>query len=316
MPSFASGSLDPTVHSAFHNAPMGVAVTRLDGVIVACNPALGELVGTDPAALLGGALYDLIHPDDVDDARQHCAAMLANELRFMRHECRFRRMDRRDIWVSISISRAPAAAGGVEHKVIHVENISERKKREAELSHRALHDPLTGLANRALLTERIRDYLSHRGRHARPSHLFYLDLDGFKAVNDRFGHAAGDAVLIQLAHRLTALLRAGDTAARLGGDEFAVLCEDIEPHHAVAIAERLRAAAAQPFRVDGNEITLSAAVGSCRVHSADPADVLREADRRMYETKRRTTTEPGDESAGRRPPGSRTPPGTRTGSGP
>ena len=108
-------------------------------------------------------------------------------------------------------------------------------------------------------------------------------------MNDRFGHAAGDAVLVQLAHRLTALLRAGDTAARLGGDEFAVLCEDIEPHHAVAIAERLRAAAAQPFCVDGNEITLSAAVGCCRVHSADPADVLREADRRMYETKRRTT---------------------------
>ena len=90
MPSFASGSLDPTVHSAFHNAPMGVAVTRLDGVIVACNPALGELIGTDPAALLGGALYDVIHPDDVDDARQHCATMLANELRVMRHECRFR----------------------------------------------------------------------------------------------------------------------------------------------------------------------------------------------------------------------------------
>ena len=96
MPSFASDSLDPTVHSAFHNAPMGVAVTGLDGVIVACNPALGELIGTDPAALLGGALYDVIHPDDVDDARQHCATMVADELRVMRHECRFRRMDRRD----------------------------------------------------------------------------------------------------------------------------------------------------------------------------------------------------------------------------
>ncbi len=144
MPSFASGSLDPTVQSAFQNAPMGVAVTRLDGVIVACNPALGELIGTDPGALLGGALYDVIHPDDVDDARHHCATVLADELRVVRQECRFRRMDRHDIWVSISVSRAPATAGGVEHKVIHVENISERKKREAELSHQALHDPLTG----------------------------------------------------------------------------------------------------------------------------------------------------------------------------
>ena len=185
--------------------------------------------------------------------------------------------------MSVSVSRVLGNIDRPEHMIIHVEDISERKQREAKLSHQALHDPLTGLANRTLLTERIRDFLSHRGRHARPSHLFYLDLDGFKAVNDRFGHAAGDAVFIQLAQRITALLRAGDTAARLGGDEFAVLCEDLEPHHAVAIMERLHAAAAQPFLIDGIEIMLSASVGSCRGHVADPGELLREADRRMYE---------------------------------
>jgi diguanylate cyclase (GGDEF)-like protein len=145
---------------------------------------------------------------------------------------------------------------------VHIEDIAERKTREAELSHQALQDPLTGLANRALLVERIREFLSQRGRHARPGQLFYLDLNGFKAVNDRYGHSAGDGVLIHLAHRLTALLRVGDTAARLGGDEFAVLCEELEEERqAAAIAERLRAAAAQPFVVDDTEITLSAAVG-------------------------------------------------------
>jgi len=105
-------------------------------------------------------------------------------------------------------------------------------------------------------------------------------------VNDRFGHAAGDAVLTQLAERIVALLRTGDVAARLGGDEFAVLCDDTEPHHAVSIAERLRMAAAEPFVVDGSTIRLSAAVGCCETDHADPAALLREADRRMYEGKR------------------------------
>src|SRR3954451_23152904 len=155
---------------------------------------------------------------------------------------------------------------------------------------------LTGLANRVLLIERIRQAMSG-SRHARPSHLFYLDLNGFKEVNDRFGHAAGDAVLTAFAHRITALLRAGDTAARLGGDEFAVLCEDTEPRHVSTIAERLRAAAAEPFLIDDAEIILSVAVGSSPAYVsptyiADPAALLGEADRRMYETKQRTISVP------------------------
>ena len=133
----------------------------------------------------------------------------------------------------------------------------------------------------------MREVLARGGRHARAGHLFFLDLDGFKAVNDRFGHAAGDAVLTQLAQRIVALLRAGDVAARLGGDEFAVLCDDTEPQHAVSIAERLRMAAAEPFVVDGSTIRLSAAVGCCETDHTDPTALLREADRRMYEGKRR-----------------------------
>lgn len=288
MPSSASGSSDSAVFGAFLDAPMGVVVTRFDGVVVACNPAMGELLGEDSAGLLGTVLFDAVHPDDLDGLQGDCAAKRASGARVMRHECRLRRRDGHGLWVSLSTARI-RTGGDLERVVVHVEDITDRKERETELSHQALHDPLTGLANRTLLSERIRDLLSRRGRHARSGYLFYLDLDGFKAVNDRFGHAAGDAVLMQLAQRLTALLRAGDTAARLGGDEFAVLCEDLEEHHVVAIAERLGAAAAQLFDVDDTEITLSAAVGSCRVHSGDSADVLREADRRMYETKRLTT---------------------------
>ena len=166
----------------------------------------------------------------------------------MRHECRFVLPGERVIWVSVSTSRVPETPDRPAHLIMHIEDVSDRKRLEAELSHRALHDPLTGLANRTLLAERMREVLGRSGRHARPGHLFYLDLDGFKAVNDRFGHAAGDAVLTQLAPRIVALLRVGDIAARLGGDEFAVLCEDTEPHHAAAIADGSATAAADPFR--------------------------------------------------------------------
>jgi diguanylate cyclase (GGDEF)-like protein/PAS domain S-box-containing protein len=283
------GAPDAAVVSAFHHAPMGVVVARRDGLIVACNPAAGQLLDRDPADLLGAALFDAVHHDDIEDVRRRCARLPSGGTGALRHECRFRVGTGRIIWVSMSLSLIPGSTDRPEHLVVHLEDVTERKQREAELSHQALHDPLTGLANRALLVERIRDTASGRGRHARPAHLFYLDLNGFKDVNDRFGHAAGDAVLTQLAGRIVALLRAGDTAARLGGDEFAVLCEDAEPHHAASIARRLSAAAAEPFSINDTLITLSAAVGGSPAHVADPAEVLREADRRMYEAKRRST---------------------------
>jgi diguanylate cyclase (GGDEF)-like protein/PAS domain S-box-containing protein len=290
---------DPVVVSAaFHHAPMGVVVTRSDGVVVACNPAAGQLLGRDPADLLGEVLFDAVHPEDLDDARRRSTRLVVGGTGILRHECRFRLNTGRVIWVSLSLSPVPEGGDRTEHVVVHLEDITERKRREAELSHQALHDPLTGLANRTLLIARIGEALSGRGRHARPAYLFYLDLNGFKRVNDRFGHAAGDAVLTQLAHRIVAQLRPGDIAARLGGDEFAVLCEDAEPHHAASIAQRLRTAAAKPFLINNDRITLSAAVGGSPAHVADPDELLREADRRMYETKRRTVGIPVPEPRG------------------
>lgn len=273
--------------SAFANAPIGMAVLDSAGVITACNPAMERLLDRPATDLLGTTFHDVTHPDDLATAERNCALLQADGTRIMGHECRFRLPDGGLIWVSVSASRVAATAGRPAHMIMHIEDVSDRKRLEAELSYRALHDPLTGLANRALLTERMQHALARHGRHSRPCHLFYLDLDGFKAVNDRFGHAVGDAVLTQLADRIVALLRAGDTAARLGGDEFAVLCEDTEPQHAATIAERLREAAARPFEIDGRRILLTAAVGSCPAHLADPAALLREADRLMYETKHR-----------------------------
>ena len=278
--------------SAFENAPVGMAVLTSAGVITACNVAMGRLLERPVPDMIGGTFLEVTHPDDLDEARRRCALMqdpqaVPGVAPVVRHECRFVLPDQRIIWVSVSTSRVAETPERSAHLIMHIEDVSDRKRLEAELNHRALHDPLTGLANRTLLAERMREVLSRRGRHARVGHLFYLDLDGFKAVNDRFGHVAGDAVLTQLAERILALLRAGDVAARLGGDEFAVLCDDTEQHHAGTIAERLRMAAAEPSVVDGSTIRLSATVGCCATDHTDPTTLLREADRRMYEGKRR-----------------------------
>jgi diguanylate cyclase (GGDEF)-like protein/PAS domain S-box-containing protein len=289
---------DIDLRSAFENAPIGMAVLTPLGVITACNAALGELLGRPPENLIGGTLFDVTHPDDLDGAKYNCALMQAGGSRILRHECRFLSADGSVVWVLISTSRVPADSDRPAHLIMHIENISNRKALEAELVHQALHDPLTGLANRNLLVDRIDQALAGTDRGARPHCLLYLDLDGFKQVNDRYGHAAGDEVLKLLAGRMSALLRPEDTAARLGGDEFAILCTNAEPRHAEAIAERLRAAVAEPLTVDGQQLVLSATIGVSSSGMtddpppADPADLLRRADLEMYERKRRRASSP------------------------
>lgn len=156
---------------------------------------------------------------------------------------------------------------------------------EDELRHQAFHDPLTNLPNRALLTDRLAHALTRReGRVA----LLFLDVDEFKAINDTFGHGAGDAVLVAIGERLRACLRAADTAARMGGDEYAVLVEDIaDEHEPVVIAERLLDALRAPFTVGGAErvVRVSLGIATALAGEEQPEEVLRSADQAMYRAK-------------------------------
>ena len=282
------GPSDEDLASAFENAPIGMAVLTPAGVITACNPAMERLLDRSAAELVGSTFFEVTHPDDLPAARRSCTLMQSDDdSRVVRQEARFRLTSDRTIWVSISTSRVPATADRPAHLIMHIEDVTDRKLLEAELSYRALHDPLTGLANRALLTERL-GARAGPARPARPPQPPVLPRPRRFQGRQRPVRARRRRCRAHPARPpIVGLLRAGDTAARLGGDEFAVLCEDAEPQHAAAIADRLSAAAAEPFVVDGMEITLSAAVGSCPAHLADPADLLREADRRMYETKQR-----------------------------
>ena len=151
---------------------------------------------------------------------------------------------------SLCVGSVPADDDGTStHLVGTVQDITDRRRLEDEIRYQAFHDALTGLANRALLLERLNHALIRRERT--PMALLFLDLDEFKGVNDALGHAAGDDLLVGFARRLESLIRPSDTPARFGGDEFAILLEDTDEPSAIAVAERILASLRTSFRVAG-----------------------------------------------------------------
>jgi diguanylate cyclase (GGDEF)-like protein len=166
----------------------------------------------------------------------------------------------------------------------------DRNRVDEEVRHRAMHDPLTGLPNRALALDRLEGALARRRRDGRAVAVLLADLDQFKLVNDSMGHQAGDDLLVALAPRLHDAVRPSDTVARLGGDEFLVVCEQLDgAHEAIRVAERVAQAINQPIVLAAGEHFVSASIGIAVAESADadPADLVRDADAAMYRAKER-----------------------------
>jgi len=267
--------------SAFTHAPIGMALCTPVGDVVEVNRALCELVGLEAERLRGSTLFDVTYPDDRAEAHAACDR-LRQQRSAIRHETRLVRAD--GTVLPVLVSTAWVDTAGPAHLVMHVQDLTDVKAREHRLRHQATHDGLTGLVNRELFRSRL-------GRRRRASDaavmVLYVDLDGFKPVNDRWGHAAGDRLLTLLAERLLGLVRSGDTVARLGGDEFALLC-DVEAGGEVAadLARRVVAAVHEPFSLDVGEVNVTASVGGAvaGAHTA-PQDVLHAADLAMYQAK-------------------------------
>ena len=179
----------------------------------------------------------------------------------------------------------PSVAG----YVANIRDITERKEFEELLAHRALHDPLTGLANRQLILDRTEQMLARVRRSFDPVAAFFIDLDNFKEANDSLGHEAGDKLLQAVATRLTAMLRASDTVGRLGGDEFVVLVEGVSLSTGPElVAERIRGALREPFRIEGYEalpITVTASIGIATGDRTSAQELLRDADIALYRAK-------------------------------
>jgi diguanylate cyclase (GGDEF)-like protein len=192
-------------------------------------------------------------------------------------------------WFVARATRFLAGGDGAEGAVVAHEDITERRLAEEAAAHLALHDPLTGLPNRRLLRDRLEHALARAAREGLDVAVLYLDLEGFKAVNDEFGHEAGDRLLVAFAGRLRGCLRGSDTAARLGGDEFVLVLEGVRGGGDVlALAERIARALEEPFSVGGTEAALTASMGvalSTHPHER-PEELVRLADLAMYRAKR------------------------------
>ncbi len=272
----------------FEFAPNGMMLVGLDadapGRLLKVNPALGRLTGYSEAELLGMWLADLTHPDHAQLVADRLTALADDAPVIASVERHWRHANGHDLWVQASVS--PRRYDGQLYVIAQVEDITARKQAEAKLTQQALHDWLTGLPNRVLLMDRIEHALaaSRRSRHLVA--VMYLDLDGFKAVNDTAGHAAGDQLLVDVADRLRRTVRPGDTVARLGGDEFVVVCTELHDSAATAIATRIQGALLIPHVFGGHSFVVTASIGiSLSAAGSDAEQMLREADDAMYTAK-------------------------------
>ena len=240
-----------------------------------------------------GALLDdwlqRVHPDDLSSLRQQLEARPAGASRLLELEYRMRHKDGSYRWVlcrGIALSRSGARSERIAGSQT---DIHERKRAAEQLLHDALHDTLTGLANRALLLNRLELALEHTART--PDRLFailFVDLDRFKNVNDSLGHLAGDQLLLQCSQRLASNCRPADTLARLGGDEFILLLDGISGDaDAIHVAERILVQLREPFRISGHELHMAASIGIAfnSPNCASPEALLRDADTAMYSAK-------------------------------
>ncbi|OON79696.1 putative bifunctional diguanylate cyclase/phosphodiesterase [Streptomyces tsukubensis] len=267
-----------------------IMIAAPNGILRYVSPAAAGVYGRDAEDLVGSELASLIHPEDlglvVHEVRRFLAATPADEPT-TRIECRFK--SGCGDWLNVE-STVNRLHGGL---IFNSRDVTERVRLQAQLQHNAEHDPLTDLPNRALFTRRVRQALSGRRSSDPGTAVLFIDLDGFKAVNDTIGHQAGDELLVQAARRLHEAVRAGDTAARLGGDEFAALIlgeggsdRAARERQMRELADRLRLTLSQPYIIDGQEVRVAASIG---VAFAGPGlsagEILRNADLAMYRAK-------------------------------
>ena len=249
------------------------------------TPSIIRTVGVAEEEWVGRNLHDIIHPDDAGIVEERLNGLVREGKSGLLH---FRVCRTTGEWVELETSASNLLGDpSVEGIVLNARDVTERRELERQLRHLAFHDPLTNLANRTLLRDRMDQALARAQRHSTDAAVLFIDLDGFKKINDKMGHSAGDRVIQTVALRVASCLRAVDTASRIGGDEFAILLEEVDSlHMAVEIAERVLAAIAEPMTIDGEAVEVGASVGLTLTVAGDRTDqILRRADVAMYRAK-------------------------------
>jgi diguanylate cyclase (GGDEF)-like protein/PAS domain S-box-containing protein len=270
--------------AAFKYAPTGMAIVDDTGAFVETNPALARLLGRRPGSLLGAALWDYVDPEDLEHLHEEFLRLVEGVDHELAATFRYRNGAGADGWMRVSV--APLA--GTDTFILHLLDVTAQKQTEADLSRKATHDLLTGLPNRGLVLSRLGAAL--RSLRAEPGevHVLFVDLNGFKQVNDKHGHAVGDRVLRAAAERMKAALRPADTIGRIGGDEFVVIIKSLPMETpAEEIAHRLAQAVAAPVALDEGTVSVRASIGHASIDDADypAARLLGSADADMYRKK-------------------------------
>lgn len=271
-------------HSLAEALPLGILSADARGWVVFCNDMAEQILGLPADELKGRGWERAIHREDrleVVAAAGHVVTLGVNQQVTFRVE-------------SGEVPRwahAKFVALGAERRtgwIATIEDITDRRRAESELAYQATHDALTGLPNRVLLNDRIRQACGRLRRGADTVSVVFIDLNGFKAINDTYGHRTGDAVLVEVANRLRQVVRAIDTVARFAGDEFVVVCESITSDALSSLLRRIREAIAVPMLLDGVYVSIDASIGVATTHdpSADADELIVLADQQMYREKR------------------------------
>jgi diguanylate cyclase (GGDEF)-like protein/PAS domain S-box-containing protein len=273
--------------SLVQNSSDLMTILGSDGIILWLSPSVERVLGYRPEALTGTSIYDLAHPEDAPRVAASfavCAtdpsAQATVDFRCRHHDGTWRYLES----IGSNLLNHPTI-GGI---VVNSRDVTERKAFEDQLARQAFFDPLTGLPNRVLFMYSIEHALAGAKRNKLGVAVMFLDLDGFKLVNDSLGHLVGDQLLVAFGQRLKSCVRPGDTVARLGGDEFTILLEDI-PHagEAERVANRILERLQTPFHFGGRDLYVSSSIGIAvgTLGDVQPPDLLRFADAAMYRAK-------------------------------
>ncbi len=273
----------------FHEAAIGIGLGDMEGRILEVNPAMTRLFGYTEDEFRARTVGELTHPDDVPDVWRLYERLVRGDLDNFRIEKRFYCRSGEEIIGNLTLSLVRDAHGAPAYQVAMLEDVTERHHLQARLEFQAYHDPLTTLYNRALFTERLeRMFTDTPPGSARRVGVCFLDLDGFKAVNDSLGHDVGDELLKAVAGRLADCVRDGELVARMGGDEFVVLVEDTcGVDRLVTLADTVLAALTPPLQLAGQELSVTASIGIVEQAVADTtaSELMRAADITLYTAK-------------------------------
>ncbi|MET0325235.1 MAG: EAL domain-containing protein [Ilumatobacteraceae bacterium] len=272
---------------AFHSAPTGMALVRLDdSTILDANRSLAEMLAIPVDQLVGRSIRDITHPDDLRAAATYRARLELGIADTYLLDQRYLRSDGEFVWARTRV--AVTEDDGVSLAITHIEDVTDQRRTAERLQWAATHDDLTGLPNRTELIARVDAMLAGSG--AGEVAMLFIDLDNFKAINDSLGHAIGDMLLTVMSVRLREVVGPDAELARFGGDEFIVVLRDPDPDRdPLAVGEALRAAVREAVEVEGTELFVSTSIGVSinDREGVSAADLLRDADAAMYRAKAR-----------------------------